>query len=214
MLYTPRLILRQWRESDLEPFAALSADPRVMRYFPSTLDRSESDALARRCAALIEERGWGLWAVERREDGAFVGLTGLHIPGDSLPCMPCVEVGWRLVFDAWGRGYATEAARASLRFGFEELHLPEIVAFTVPANHRSRAVMERLGMRRDAPTFEHPGLPEGHPLREHCLYRLSRPDWLSGNGPAEHAEHTPKSPDRRTDPETAVMLHDVPRCLK
>ncbi|OEZ49314.1 hypothetical protein JAB1_25040 [Janthinobacterium sp. MP5059B] len=177
-LMTPRLVLRQWRDSDLAPFAALNADPRVMAYFPTALSRDASDAMARRCSGLIDERGWGLWAVALRENDAFIGMTGLHIPAAQLPCSPCVEIGWRLAFDYWGQGYAQEAAQAALQAGYERLQLPEIVAFTALPNVRSSALMARLGMRREAATFEHPALPAGHALRTHCLYRLTRAEWL------------------------------------
>ena len=172
-----RLRLRPWRTEDLPPFAEMSADPEVMAHFPALLDRAASDALALRCQALIEERGWGFWAVECKEDGQFIGFVGLHVPVDALPFSPCVEIGWRLARPYWHRGYASEAARAALRFGFVDLHLEEIVAFTTLGNARSQAVMSRLGMRRTAENFQHPALPEGHALREHCLYRLTRREW-------------------------------------
>jgi RimJ/RimL family protein N-acetyltransferase len=170
---TARLVLRQWRSSDRSPFAALNADPRVMEFFPSPLTREQSDAMADRCESLIDERGWGLWAVELKADRSFIGFVGLHIPDARLPFAPCTEIGWRLAFDYWGHGFATEAAREALRAGFEVLGLEEIVSFTVVANSRSRAVMERLGMKESG-SFEHPSLPVGHSLREHCLYRLRR----------------------------------------
>jgi RimJ/RimL family protein N-acetyltransferase len=173
-LHTPRLLLRQWTDDDLAPFAALNADPAVMRYFPAALHRAQSDAMALRCRALIAERGWGVWATQERASGRFIGFIGLHVPAAQLPCSPCVEVGWRLACGAWGRGLATEGARACLRFAFETLALHEVVAFTSVHNTRSQAVMQRLGMQRDAATFVHPALPDGHWLGEHCLYR-SRP---------------------------------------
>ncbi len=173
---TERLRLRQWRDGDYAPFAALNADAAVMRYFPATLTRAESDALADRCRRLIASRGWGFWVAERKMDSAFLGFVGLHEPA-GLPFSPCVEIGWRLAQHAWGSGYATEAARGALDWGFGRLGLDEIVSFTTLANRRSRAVMERLGMREDAVGFEHPALPPGHPLRLHCLYRLPRTAW-------------------------------------
>jgi RimJ/RimL family protein N-acetyltransferase len=176
-LETERLRLRQWRPSDREPFAALNADPRVMEFFPSVLDRETSDALVARWESEIAERGWGLWAVELRESGPFIGFVGLQVPSAALPFAPCVEVGWRLAFAYWGKGYASEAARGALWVGFEQLQLPEIVSFTAVVNRRSRAVMERLGMREAPATFSHPRLAEGHWLREHCLYRLRREEW-------------------------------------
>lgn len=176
---TARLQLRQWRDADRAPFAALNADPEVMRYFPAPLARAGSDAMAERCQGLIAARGWGLWAVERREDGAFVGMVGLHVPAAALPCAPCVEVGWRLARPHWGRGYASEAAAAALRAGFEALGLASIVSFTVLANQRSRRVMERIGMHDSGADFDHPAVAEGSPLRRHCLYRITRGQWLA-----------------------------------
>ena len=170
---TARLLLRQWRSTDRAPFARLNADPRVMEFFPSPLTRVESDALADRCEAHIGESGWGVWAVERKATGEFIGFVGLHVPTGPLPFAPCTEVGWRLAFDHWGHGFATEAARVALRIGFEILGLKEVVSFTSVANRRSRAVMERLGMTESG-LFEHPSVPVGSPLREHCLYRLRR----------------------------------------
>ncbi|MBL1379393.1 GNAT family N-acetyltransferase [Zobellella iuensis] len=176
-LHTQRLRLRQWRPEDRAPFAALNADPEAMRYFPAPLSRAQSDALADRIEGLIAERGWGFWALECRQSRAFLGFTGLHVPAAELPCSPCVEIGWRLAREHWGWGYASEAASACLAFGFEQLGLGEIVSFTALDNLRSRAVMERLGMVAGAATFEHPAVPLGSPLREHCLYRLSAASW-------------------------------------
>ena len=175
-LKTSRLILRQWREDDLAPFAAMNADPRVMEYFPSLLSREKSDDLARRLAARIDERGWGLWAVEVKGVVPFIGFVGLAKVLWSAHFTPCVEIGWRIAFEHWHKGYATEAARAAVDFAFDSLRLDEIVSFTVPANLRSRAVMERLGMKHDPrDDFDHPELPVGHPIRRHVLYRLARP---------------------------------------
>jgi len=176
-LETPRLWLRQWREADRVPFAALNADPEVMSCFPSTLTRAASDAMLDRCRDAIAARGWGLWALERKAGGDFIGFVGLSVPGADLPFSPCVEIGWRLARAAWDQGYATEAAREALRVGFTQLGLDEIVSFTAIGNARSRAVMVRLGMTGDPHTFEHPAIAPGHPLREHCLYRLRRADW-------------------------------------
>lgn len=176
---TERLRLRQWKASDREPFAVLNADPNVMAFFPAPLDRVASDAMAERCQALIVERGWGFWAAEAKETGQFAGFVGLHVPIAELPFSPCVEIGWRLDLRYWGKGLASEAARGALRIGFEVLGLPEIVAFAAVGNVRSRAVMARIGMRQAASTFEHPGVPAGSPLREHCLYRLSNSSLLS-----------------------------------
>ena len=171
-LRTARLVLRDWRDDDLAPFAALNADPAVMAHFPAPLSRHESDAMAARIRAAIAERGFGFWAVEAPGVAPFVGFVGLSVPGFDAPFTPCVEIGWRLARAHWGRGYATEAARAALADAFGRLGLAEVVAFTVPANAPSRAVMTRLGMTRDpADDFDHPLLPAGHPLRRHVLYR-------------------------------------------
>jgi RimJ/RimL family protein N-acetyltransferase len=174
---TNRLRLRQWRDEDREPFARLNGDSRVMEFYPSVLDRAASDAMIDRVQALIADRGWGLWAVEIEATQEFIGYVGLHIPKPDLPCSPCVEVGWRLAYDYWGKGYATEAAQGALRVGFELLDLDEIVSFTALSNLRSQAVMERLNMQKSPETFLHPNLPPQHPLAEHCLYRLSRQTW-------------------------------------
>lgn len=178
MLQTDRLRLRAWLAQDLEPFAALNADPEVMRHFPARLDHTESDALAERISTGLDERGWGLWAVDL--DGRFAGFTGLSpVPAEISEITagrPTVEVGWRLARWAWGHGYATEAAAAAVVHGFDELGLPEIVSFTAAGNQRSRAVMERLGMTHDpADDFDHPKLAESSELRRHVLYRLFRP---------------------------------------
>ena len=181
-LDTDRLILREWREEDLEPFAGLNADPRVAEFLPHPLSRAESDALVERIVRHWVEDGVGQWAIERREDAAFLGFTGLARHRFEAPFMPAIEVGWRYAVEAWGHGYATEAARAALAFGFEVRGLDEIVSFTVPANARSLAVMARLGMTRDpADDFDHPNLPPESPLRRHVLYRLPRSRWLAGS---------------------------------
>ena len=170
---TERLRLRQWKPSDRMPFSALNADSRVMEFFPSPLTSVESDAMADRCQSLIKERGWGFWAAEAKATQEFIGFVGLHTPSAELPFSPCVEVGWRLAFQHWGKGFASEAAREAIRVGFQLLGLREIVSFTTVRNLRSRAVMERLGMQASG-TFEHPQVPESSGLRQHCLYRLAR----------------------------------------
>lgn len=173
---TTRLLLRHWREEDRRPFAEMGLDAEVMEHFPATLSRAESEAWVERVGADLERRGWGLWAVEELGTGRFIGFTGLNVPGFEAPFMPAVEIGWRLRRDAWGHGYASEAARGVLVAAFDDLELDEIVSFTATTNVRSQAVMERIGMRRDpAEDFEHPALPEGHHLRTHVLYRLRRP---------------------------------------
>lgn len=175
MVRTERLILRRWRQSDLLPFAALNADPRVMEFLGNCLGRAESDEIAAQIEERFERDGFGFWAVEVISEGAFIGFVGLNVPTFPACFTPCVEIGWRLAVEYWGQGYATEAARSALRFGFRELKLPEIVSFTTVANIRSQRVMRRLGMIRTAEEdFDHPRLAAGHPLRRHVLFRLSR----------------------------------------
>jgi len=175
-LRTERLILRRWRPSDGEPFARMNADPEVMRYMIRPLTREESDAFVDRIERQFEEHGFGLWAVEIANEAPFIGYVGLSIPNFDAHFTPAVEVGWRLDRPYWGRGYATQAARAAIADGFGRVGLREIVSFTGAANARSIAVMERLGMTRDpADDFEHPNVPEGHPHGHHVLYRLAAP---------------------------------------
>jgi RimJ/RimL family protein N-acetyltransferase len=173
-LQTERLRLRAWRATDRETFAQFNADPRVMEYFPAPLSSDDSDRLIDNIQTHIEEHGWGLWAVEVVDTSAFAGFIGLTRPRFEAHFTPCVEVGWRLGPAYWGQGYATEGARAALAFGFSTLGIHEIVSLTTEANARSRRVMQRLGMTHDpADDFEHPGLPPGHRLRHHVLYRKS-----------------------------------------
>ncbi len=175
-LSTERLLLRQWRDEDLEPFAALNADPVVMEHFPSTLTRGESDALVARIRTGFAEHGYGLWALEVRATGEFIGFTGLALQTFPAPFNPSVEVGWRLKQSAWGHGYASEAARVALGVGFHEFGLDEIVSMTAVTNVRSQRVMERIGMTRDpADDFLHPNVPDGHRVQPHVLYRIARP---------------------------------------
>ena len=157
-LRTERLLLRRWREADRAPFAALNADPVVMEHFPATLTRAESDAMVDRIESHFGEHGYGLWAVEA--DSRLAGFTGLAWQ-HGLPFSPALEVGWRLAADCWGKGYATEAARAALEVGLR--HAPSIVSMTALSNERSQRVMERLGLRRDG-EFDHPRSPERHVL--------------------------------------------------
>ena len=172
-LVTQRLRLRPWRESDLAPFAAMNADPQVMEHFPAVQSRAESDASARRMLAALAENGWGMWALEVAGGEPFIGFAGLAHKRFAAPFTPCTEVGWRLARTAWGKGYATEAARAAVAFGFGKLGLAEIVSYAALGNARSIAVMERLGMRRDI-EFDHPLVATGSPVRRHVLYRLPR----------------------------------------
>ena len=174
-LRTERLRLRRWIPEDRVPFAAMNADPLVMRHLPAALSRDESDRFITRIEAQFDQHDFGLWAVEIPQVTPFAGFIGLAIPGFDAPFTPCVEIGWRLAAEHWGRGYATEGARAALSFGFETLMLDEIVSFTVPENLRSRRVMERIGMvHNPADDFDHPTLPEGHKLRRHVLYRIGK----------------------------------------
>jgi 3-dehydroquinate dehydratase/shikimate dehydrogenase len=175
-LRTERLVLRPWRDTDLAPFAALNADPEVMEHFPSTLTRQQSDAAVERFRQRMEAQGWGLWAVEVPGVVDFAGFVGLN-PGDDALGRRCIEVGWRLAKAWWGRGYAPEGAVEAVRFAFDDLELVEIVSFTVPANLRSRRVMEKIGLRF-AGEFDHARLVrERHPLSRHVLYRAERDHW-------------------------------------
>ena len=155
----------------------MNADPAVMEFFPSLQSREASDASIDAWSAQFNSRGWSSCAVELRSSGEFIGFVGLSVPKHQLPFSPCVEIGWRMAHAHWGQGYATEAARAALDFGFSQLGLTEVVSFTAVLNQRSRRVMERIGMRNANANFEHPGVPEGSPLREHCLYRIGRTQW-------------------------------------
>lgn len=170
---TDRLILRRWQPADLQPFADLNADPRVMEFFPAVMTPDETAAMIKLIEERIDQHGFGFWATELKATGELIGFVGLNVPGYPLPFSPCVEIGWRLATPFWGKGLAQEAARASLRFGFENMKLKEIVSFTTSKNSRSRLVMERIGMTYDPQgNFDHPRLAEGHPLRKHVLYRL------------------------------------------
>jgi RimJ/RimL family protein N-acetyltransferase len=173
--HTERLRLRRWRPEDRVPFADLNADPEVMRYFPATMSRAESDALVDRIEAHFAEHGYGLWAVEVIASQEFIGFVGVaHVPFEAH-FTPALEVGWRLARSAWGHGYATEAGRAALTFAFDHSDVTEIVSFTTRTNQRSQAVMQRLGLtRRPEDDFDHPRLQPGHPLRPHVLYRIER----------------------------------------
>jgi ribosomal-protein-alanine N-acetyltransferase len=178
LLATDRLTLRRWREADLAPFADLNADQTAMRFMPSVMTVEETRALIARIEEHFRAHGFGIWAVEAVGVAPFVGFVGLQRVGFEAPFTPAVEIGWRLAPAYWGRGYATEGARAALRFGFEELNLDQIVSFTVPANKASWSVMERIGMTRDpGGDFDHPRLPIGHALRRHVLYRMGRDAW-------------------------------------
>jgi RimJ/RimL family protein N-acetyltransferase len=171
---TERLLMRRWRDSDRTPFAALNADPEVMRYFPAPPDRAESDRLIDRFEQRFDQQGFGLWALEVLATGDFIGFTGLNPMPDGVPGAGDQEVGWRLARHAWHRGYATEAARAALDVGLHRLALPVIWSMTAVLNAPSQAVMQRLGMVRHG-TFDHPRIEMGHALRPHVVYRTWQP---------------------------------------
>ncbi|MGH9574199.1 MAG: GNAT family N-acetyltransferase [Candidatus Acidiferrales bacterium] len=170
-----RILLRQWRSTDAEPFAILNADARVMEFFPSTRSRQESDAIIDTIEKRIDQHGFGFWAAELKASETFIGFIGLNVPGYALPFSPCVEIGWRLAYEYWGQGYAAEGACAALAFGFKKMDLAEIVSFSTVRNFRSRRVMEKIGMVHDmAGDFDHPSLPANHPLIRHVLYRKTK----------------------------------------
>lgn len=180
-LETERLRLRRWQADDLDAFAALNADPRVMEQFPAPLSRAESEFVLEQIEHGFERHGFGIWALETLADDRFIGLAGLSAVPFTAEFTPAVEVGWRLLPSAWGRGYATEAATASLDYGFGPGGLEAIVSFASASNTRSIAVMERLGMRRErAGDFNHPLMDADHPLAPHVLYRLSAGEWRGG----------------------------------
>jgi RimJ/RimL family protein N-acetyltransferase len=179
-LSTPRLLLRTWQPADLRGFAELNADPQVMRYFPSVMNRAQSDGMARRMQAHFVTHGFGYWVLERHAQPGLLGVLGLQRVGFAATFTPAVEIGWRIQRAHWRQGYALEAAQAVLAYAFAGLQLAEVLAFTVPANLPSQALMQRLGLERNPDEdFAHPLLPVGHPLRNHWLYRLGRERWLA-----------------------------------
>lgn len=222
---TDRLSLRVWQDRHRAAFAAMNRDPEVMQHFPALLTAEQTDAGIDAARAQFAGRGWANWAVEVRaaasaahgsadlsgaEGGRFIGFVGLSVPRHTLPFSPCVEIGWRLQRDAWGHGYATEAARACLRVAFETLGLDEVVSFTTRANLRSRAVMERIGLHNAHQDFEHPAVPEGHPQRLHVLYRISRAQWRAqGRAQQANAHPGPTDGSPTASPE-AARCHIVP----
>jgi RimJ/RimL family protein N-acetyltransferase len=174
-LHTERLLLRRWKPEDREPFAEMNGDPRVTEFLGGCLSREGSDIIADRIEAHFPKHGFGLFAAELRGVAPFIGYVGLAVPGFEASFQPCVEIGWRLAVPYWGQGLATEGARAVLDFAFDTVGLEEVLSFTVPANVRSRRVMEKLGLTHNpADDFDHPGLSEDHPLRRHVLYRIRR----------------------------------------
>jgi len=176
-LKTKRLLLRQWKSEDFKPFARISADPDVMKFYPNTLNESESNAMVEKIQNLIAEKGWGFWAIENLADNNFMGFVGLHIPHYELPVSPCIEIGWRLAKQYWGKGFATEAGMASLDFAFEQLNVDEVYSFASTTNKKSQAVMTRLNMIDTKSNFNHPMIPDGNPLKEHVLYVIDKHKW-------------------------------------
>lgn len=179
VLKTNRLTLRQWTEGDFLPFAEMCSDADVMAYFPSILNKEESFQTGKKIQSLINDRGWGLWAVEVTNQHNFIGFVGLHIPKNDLPFSPCVEIGWRLSKNHWGKGYATEAAKEVLNYAFNCLLLEEVLSFTTVKNNRSRAVMQKIGMRNTSSNFMHPDLEISDALCEHVLYKITKAEWQS-----------------------------------
>lgn len=175
---TERLRLRQWRLEDRLFFADINADPDVMKYYPEVLNAKQSNDMAQKLESLIAQRGWGFWAVEKMDEKKFIGCVGLHEPTYDLPITLCVEIGWRLAREYWGRGFACEAAKASLEIAFNRLKLSEVYSFTPVSNKKSRALMGRLGMINTDENFEHPMIAEKSPLREHVLYKIDKQCWV------------------------------------
>ena len=188
MLETERLRLRQWQEEDYLEYARRNADPIVMRYFPKMLSTQESREQADKLRSLITTRGWGIWAVELKASGKFIGITGLHTQaGDSgIPHAPLTEIAWRLLTAHWGKGYAPEAARRTLQFAFEELALDAVYSYTAQVNRPSQRVMMKAGMENTGEEFNHPKLESGNELERHCLYVLTRTRWLAANFRLQH----------------------------
>lgn len=177
MLKTDRLLLRQWVENDFFSFAEMCSDKHVMKFFPKLQTQKESFEMGKKIQSLIHERGWGLWAVEIPNQEKFIGFVGLHIPKDSMPFSPCVEIGWRLSRAHWGKGYATEAAKLVLEYAFNTLNIHELVSFTTVANIRSIAVMQKIGMHDSNQNFMHPDIAISNPQCEHVLYKISKSEW-------------------------------------
>lgn len=174
-LRTQRLLLRDWKSSDYLPFSEMNADPRVMRFFPNVLSHQESDALADRLSTGLRQEGIGFWAMELAETGQFIGTVGIKFVQDDLPCAPFYEIGWRIAFPYWRKGFAFEAANKALDFGFKVGNLPQIFAVTSKNNFPSWHLMEKLGMERLDQTFQHPEVPKNHPYSWHYLYRIKNP---------------------------------------
>ena len=178
---TERLLLRKWTETDSEAFAKINTDPDVTRYFPAVYTRERSDEMMRLCNAEIDVYGFSFWAVERKDTNSLIGFVGLHNFDDELDFCPCVEVGWRLAQSEWGKGYATETAKESLRLGFTDFDLDVIYSFTTLSNMRSRTVMQKIGMVNTGNNFDYPRVPVESGLQEYCLYKISKKDWSKSN---------------------------------
>lgn len=175
MITTERLQLRQWKDSDAQPFCDLNADPDVMRYFPACYSREETLAHIQAMIDSINQKKFGFWAAELRETGEFIGFIGLwHQPLSTIPNTPFIEIGWRLAKCHWGKGLAPEGAMAALGYAFDQLAWPTVYAFTALPNQPSRRVMEKIGMTNTHQDFDHPRLPDNHPLQRHCLYAIDR----------------------------------------
>ncbi len=206
---TARLVMRRWRDADREPYAAMNADPEVMRYFPAPLDRAASDASVDRIEEFFDAQGFGLWAVEVASTGEFIGFTGLNPMPGGVPGAGGIEVGWRLARRAWHHGYATEAAVAAVDVGLGGAGLDQIWSMTAVLNQPSQSVMRRLGMTLDT-HFDHPRIPAGHPLRPHVAYRLRRPEWTRTKS-APAAQHGEQDQHDGDPGEYAVTDHDGER---
>jgi len=176
-IYTERLLLRKWKESDLVPFSQLNSSPKVMEFFPKLLSKNESDELAKDIQNKLNKNGWGVCAVEEKQSGNFIGFVGLNQPKTELPFTPCIEIAWRLAEEYWGKGYATEAAKKILEYAFNNLSINEVVSFTATINKRSEVVMQRLGMVKTQSNFNHPEVPSHSPLYEHVLYKITAKQW-------------------------------------
>lgn len=176
---TNRLVLRQWQDKDRLEFARIVADAQVMKYFPSTLTEQQSDTAIDRYSRCIDTHGWGFWAAELRDTNQFIGFIGINDNPVGLPFSPCVDIGWRLRKDVWGKGLATEGARAALAHAFLSANLAEVVSMTPVLNLASERVMQKLGMRKQSCNFMHPAVQSGHELEEHVLYSLSRSEYLN-----------------------------------
>lgn len=170
---TERLIIRPWNDGDRAAFAEMNADPRVMEFFPEIRTREQSDSMVDECNKRLAKDGFTFWAVDRKDREEFIGFVGLTRFEEDLPFCPCVEIGWRLAFQHWGHGFATEAARHCLSLGFNQFNLNEIVSFTTLANTRSRHVMEKIGMVDTGKNFLHPWVAPESGLQEHCLYHIT-----------------------------------------